>query len=117
MTVSEEIERLAGVRQLKDEPRELYLCRTARAIFPKTLAASEVLSPRAYAWTVDARDRVQSGGYPREFENEDIPVEVGQQLFDLLEEEDQVLRKKGATRHTKLRVPTKEARSADNGRI
>tara|TARA_R100000951_G_scaffold114379_1_gene118539 strand:- start:2792 stop:3337 length:546 start_codon:yes stop_codon:yes gene_type:complete len=115
--ITEEIERLARVRPLKDEPRELYLCRVCRALLPKAQVAAETLSPRGYAWMLDAKQRVESGGYPREFEDEGVPVSVANQLFDLLEVEDEVHNKRIAVSYTKLRKPTKESRSADSLRI
>lgn len=117
MEVQQEIERLGKVRQLKGEPRDLYLCRLARAASQTGRLPAESLSPRAYAWLRHAQARLEGGKYPLDFDDPDIDVSVSDQLFDLLEAEDSIAREKSASRSNSLRKPTKEARSGDYMRV
>ena len=117
MEVQQELESLGRVRQLKGEPRVLYLCRIVRAASLTGGLPADSLSPRAYAWLRHAQARLQSGNYPLDFDDPNIDVSVSDQLFDLLEAEDSIAKEKAASRNTSLRKPTKEARSGDYMRI
>lgn len=114
--IGDEIEGFLRLRQLKDEPREVYLLRVARAADGRLPEAADRLTPRAYAWLSDARGRALAGRYPLEFDDESIEVSVGEQLFALLEAEDDVdakIREKRA-RHGKK---PREGRSSDYQRV
>jgi len=115
--VEAEIQKLSRIRQLKSEPRELYLCRAARALSTKLAEAAEKLSPRAYSWLKHGLARIESGGWPLEFDDPAVEVSVADQLFDLLEVEDEVFREKTTVRNKKLRKTTKETRKADSLRV
>lgn len=108
MSVQEEIEEFTRIRQLKNESHALYLCRAARAIGSKMRMAADRLSPKAFAWAQYAVARMEEGQYPLGFDDPTIKVSISEQLFELLEKEDQVGREKSAR-------PT-VARNANEGR-
>ncbi len=53
-----EVENFVRMRQLRDEPRETYLIRVAKAATRSEAEAADRLSPRAYAWVMDAAARL-----------------------------------------------------------
>ena len=110
-----EIERFLRLRQLRDEPRPTYLLRVARAAIAARQQGADRLTPKAYAWVVDAAARIADGGYPIEFDDERIRPSVGEQLFDLLEAEDQL----DAAKKPRKRTGTapKEERRGDYQRV
>lgn len=117
MEVQQELESIGKVRQLKGEPRDLYLCRIVRAASTAGRFPAESLSTRAYAWLRHAQARLEGGNYPLDFDDPDIDVSVSAQLFDLLEAEDSIAREKATSRNSALRKPTKESRSGDYMRV
>ncbi len=79
-----EVENFVRLRQLRDEPRGTFLIRVAKAALRSEREAADRLSPRSYAWVMDAAARLADGQFPLEFDDERIEVSVSNQLFDLL---------------------------------
>ena len=111
-----EVELFLRLRQLRDEPRDTYLLRVARAAARAQAAAADRLSPQGYAWVADALARISEGRYPLEFDDPRIQVSVADQLFDLLEVEDGLERDK-ATRRPRKASAANEKRRGDYSRI
>jgi hypothetical protein len=110
-----EVELFLRLRQLRDEPRPTYLLRVARAASGSMASAADRLSPRGYAWILDAQARIAAGGYPLDFDDERVEVSVADQLFDLLEVEDEIERTKEVRQRKSGRA--REGRRGDYDRI
>ncbi len=110
-----EVENFVRMRQLRDEPRETYLIRVAKAATRSEAEAADRLSPRAYAWVMDAAARLADGQYPLEFDDDRIQVSVSDQLLDLLEVEDELERSKSPRKRSA--ATPREGRRGDYDRI
>jgi hypothetical protein len=116
ITPAQELENFTRLRQMKSEGRREYLLRVARKAWSDKVSAADSLSPKAYAWVVDAAGRIARGDAPLEFDDERIQPQLGEQLFDLLESEDQVEATK-RERRNKGRKKVSESRNSDHSRI
>jgi len=90
LSVREELETFARVRQFRHESAEGYRLRLARAIQQFMSSASERLTPLAYAWAKSASQRMVAGQHPLDFEDPAIRPSLSSQLFDYLSAEDRL---------------------------